>query len=60
MAHVQDGSGQVSFFPTRSLGVGDHPTMQVRRPLHTSEKSECRNQTNPYPMRQFLKTLIFL
>ena len=58
MAHVQDGSGQVSFFPTRSLGVGDHPTMQVRRPLHTSD--ECRNQTNPYPMRQFLKTLIFL
>ena len=37
MAHVQNGSGQVSFSSACPLGVGGHPTMQVRRPLHTSE-----------------------
>ena len=47
MAHVQDGSGQVSFFPTRSLGVGDHPTMQVRRPLHTSETKWLQKPNKP-------------
>ena len=37
MAHVQNGSGQVSFYPLYPLCVCGHPTMHVRRPLHTSE-----------------------
>lgn len=51
MAHVQNGSGQVSFSPLYPLRVGGWSSHNVGRSvedLYTPVKqNECRNQSNP-------------